>query len=387
MGFLIKFAATGLLGAITLVGIHIYVMGAESSSRILYPLQSFFYEKTIVCTGDTDNRLKALNSYAINELGTLDVQLAYIDLNADLTVCESGFGRLFSAEKKRRFRVASVTKLITADAILSLVDSGSLSLDSQLGDIFFEIKAPVDLRVKKITIKQLLNHSAGFDREINKDDLMEDATHWCPTNISYLDNISLDFTPGDKTRYSNVAYCILGAVITRITRVPYPEYIEKKYFQKYSSLDFAKSSLIKNEVAPDIRFDEYYNDNSLENLNYHSIESSAGLVANAGELALLLRELIDKEGLTLLSGDSPQDCNIHNFYQCYGFAFYKYQKRNQKHTYFIHGGYLPGSMALVVADKNGKVLVFVGSGAPQKPMTGKINFYLKALDYFDSKQH
>lgn len=384
MNFFKKIAAASFLILITLVGIHIYVMGPQSSSRIVYPLQSYFYEKTIVCTG-ADNRLKALNSYAINELGTLDVQLAYIDSSAHLTVCESGLGALFNSKEKRRLRVASVTKLITADAILSLVNSGKLSLESRLIDIFFELNVAVDSRVKEITIKQLLNHSAGFDREINQDDIMESSTHWCPNNIDSLAKTSLDFTPGDKTRYSNLGYCILGAVITRITGDLYSEYVQKNYFEKYSSLAFAKPSLIKNEVAPDIRFDEYHDNHFLKNLNYQSIESSAGLVANVGELALLLRELIHKNGLTLLSGDLPQDCNAHNFSQCYGFAFYKYQKRNEKYAYFMHGGYLPGSMALVVVDEEGSILVFAGSGAPQKPMTGKINFYIKALDFFEHK--
>jgi len=128
-----------------------------------------------------------------------------------------------------RFRTASVSKPITAVAVLRLVDHGHLSLEDRAVTFLDEIISPAEVadpRVQDITIRMLLQHSAGWGG--NGYDPMFDtvaiarATGTSPpadpqTIIRHMFAQELDFTPGTKHVYSNFGYCILGRIIERVT--------------------------------------------------------------------------------------------------------------------------------------------------------------------------
>src|SRR5436189_39854 len=69
---------------------------------------------------------------------------------------------------KSRFRIASISKPITAVAILQLIERGKLKLDDRVFDVLdlerFKIAASFDARWRDVTIQQLMHHTAGFDR-------------------------------------------------------------------------------------------------------------------------------------------------------------------------------------------------------------------------------
>jgi CubicO group peptidase (beta-lactamase class C family) len=138
------------------------------------------------------------------------------------------------------FRIASVTKPFTAVAILALVERGRLDLDAKVLDI---LKLPgvspekaVDKRWKQITIRQLLFHTAGFDRDASFDPMFRpyviaDATKTpAPAGpvaiIRYMLGQRLDFDPGTKHAYSNFGYCLLGRVIEQVTGKAYDEAVQ-----------------------------------------------------------------------------------------------------------------------------------------------------------------
>jgi CubicO group peptidase (beta-lactamase class C family) len=129
------------------------------------------------------------------------------------------------------FRIASVSKPITSAAILKLVEQGRLDLDAKALDI---LKPPVvpsgkprDGRWRQITIRQLLNHTAGFDRDKSFDpmfrsrEIAEATGTPSPADttaiIHYMLGRPLDFDPGTKYAYSNFGYCLLGRVIEQVT--------------------------------------------------------------------------------------------------------------------------------------------------------------------------
>jgi len=138
------------------------------------------------------------------------------------------------------FRIASVTKPITAAAILVLVERGRLDLDAKVLDI---LKLPgvstnslADPRWKQITVRQLLLHTAGFDRDTGFDPMFRSyeiakATGTPPPAgpkaiIRYMLGRRLDFDPGTKHVYSNFGYCLLGRVIEQVTGKPYAEAVQ-----------------------------------------------------------------------------------------------------------------------------------------------------------------
>ena len=135
------------------------------------------------------------------------------------------------------FRIASVSKPITAVGVLQLVEQGKIRLDQPLGD-FIDVSRWTDRRIEKVTVRHLLSHRGGWDRDAAFDPMFRDqiickaAGRPLPTTpqmvIDYMATQPLQFDPGTKYAYSNFGYCILGRIIEKITGRPYEDYIREK---------------------------------------------------------------------------------------------------------------------------------------------------------------
>lgn len=145
------------------------------------------------------------------------------------------------------FRIASVSKPITSAAIMKLVEEGKLHLDDRVAPLIADLKpapgATVDPRWEQITIRHLLNHTGGWDRDKpgGFDPMFVSATAAAAVNapapasaetiIRYMKGMPLDFDPGTKWVYSNFGYDILGRVIERLSGMPYEEYVRTRVLQ------------------------------------------------------------------------------------------------------------------------------------------------------------
>jgi CubicO group peptidase (beta-lactamase class C family) len=139
------------------------------------------------------------------------------------------------------FRIASISKPITAVAILTLVEDGLLDLDERAFDILDHLDPSggevLDPRVNEVTVRQLLHHSGGWDRKASYDPMFipwRVATHTgaeppivCDDVIRFMLEQPLDIDPGAKYVYSNFGYCILGRVIEEKTGQRYEEYVRE----------------------------------------------------------------------------------------------------------------------------------------------------------------
>ena len=140
------------------------------------------------------------------------------------------------------FRVASVSKSITAMAALKLVDEGKLNLDQKVfgaGSILGTTYGtkPYTPQLEQITVRQLLNHTAGGDAWTNAWDPANNRLdpfyqkEWLGyTNAQVisatLDNRPVMQTPGSKFVYSNVGINIAGRVIEKVSGIPYDNYVQ-----------------------------------------------------------------------------------------------------------------------------------------------------------------
>jgi CubicO group peptidase (beta-lactamase class C family) len=134
-------------------------------------------------------------------------------------------------------RIGSNSKVLTAMAILHLKDQGLIDLDSRFLDILtqYQLASDGDARLRNITIRDLLRHSGGWDRDKSGDPmgwqgpvskaLGIDMPVLCPDIIRYMMGQPLDFAPGTRQVYSNLGYCILGRVIEKISGEPYELYV------------------------------------------------------------------------------------------------------------------------------------------------------------------
>jgi len=136
----------------------------------------------------------------------------------------AGFGMENPVEAKAaspstRFRLGSVSKLLTSVAIMQLVDEGRIELDesfaAQLG-----IDGPfADPRVATVTVRQLLSHMSGFGvaRNLYFGHGVDTWQQAAQTAIGQ----TLISDPGTAFKYSNTNFCILGLMIEKFTGKPF----------------------------------------------------------------------------------------------------------------------------------------------------------------------
>lgn len=139
------------------------------------------------------------------------------------------------------FRLASISKLITAVAVMKLVEEKKLSLDDRVFGPTGIIKNPAldqvaDKRIYKITVRHLLAHSGGWtqragDPAFNPLVIAEKVGDLPPVTLDtyykFIAKTRLSFSPGSRAYYSNMGYMFLGDVIRIIAGEPYETYIRR----------------------------------------------------------------------------------------------------------------------------------------------------------------
>jgi CubicO group peptidase (beta-lactamase class C family) len=164
-----------------------------------------------------------------------------------------GFG--FADVEKREavqphslFRIASVSKPITAAACFRLIEQGKL----HLGDKVFELLgyrpdpgsgSIPDARLMQVTVRDCLQHTGGWDRGKSGDPmgnrsiraLARSLNIRAPVKpeqiIQYMMGKPLDFDPGTAFVYSNFGYCVLGRVIEKVSGKSYGEFVRKEVLE------------------------------------------------------------------------------------------------------------------------------------------------------------
>jgi N-acyl-D-amino-acid deacylase len=161
-----------------------------------------------------------------------------------------------------RFRIASISKPITAAAILRLLEMGLIKIDDNPFVVLqIALPANADPRLKQITIKHLLQHTAGWDRDKAFDpmfrpiEIAKDQKVKAPAKqidiVRYMTHQKLQFDPGARYAYSNFGYCILGRVIEKVSGQSYEAFVQKEVFEplgvKHTQLGHTLTTA-KNEV-------------------------------------------------------------------------------------------------------------------------------------------
>lgn len=130
----------------------------------------------------------------------------------------------------------SITKTLTAIAIMQLRDRGRLSLDDRVLRHLPELGRVHDpfAMIDSITIRMLLSHTAGF---MNPTWPYDDGHAWQPFEpttwsqlVAMMPYQQLHFRPGSRYGYSNPAFIYLARIIEQLTGDPWDAYIQKNIF-------------------------------------------------------------------------------------------------------------------------------------------------------------
>jgi D-alanyl-D-alanine carboxypeptidase len=125
-------------------------------------------------------------------------------------------------------RIGSVTKQFTSAAILMLAEEGKLAVS----DPITKFLPDYPTQAKTITIEHLLTHTSGIqsytDMPAWRGKWRQDMT---PAEIVDLfKNEPMQFAPGEKWRYNNSGYILLGAIIEKVSGKKYADFVQERIF-------------------------------------------------------------------------------------------------------------------------------------------------------------
>lgn len=182
------------------------------------------------------------------------------------------------------FLLASLSKPVTAVAVMQLVEAGQIDLDAPIQQYL-----PWFLPDTPITVRQLLHQTSGLDETQGyRRNLEPDAPEALAASIRRLADTELNNQPGAAFEYSNSNYDILGLLIETVTGQPYADYIQANIFaplemnNSFTALDTARAAGMSSAFYPffgrQTNFDGW--------MPYtRAVQPSAGLIGSAEDMA------------------------------------------------------------------------------------------------------
>jgi len=144
------------------------------------------------------------------------------------------------------FQSGSMGKQFTAAAIMLLVQEGKLSLEDNIKKYFPDVPDSWN----NITLRHLLTHTSGLPNDYPQKDYLLDFTE--TELLQRAETFPLEFNPGEKWSYSNVAYKILGILIGKVAGKFYGDFLQERIFQPLGMTTariISESDIVPNRAA------------------------------------------------------------------------------------------------------------------------------------------
>ncbi|MEJ5055555.1 serine hydrolase domain-containing protein [Sphingobacterium sp. MYb382] len=256
-----------------------------------------------------------------------------------------------------RFRMASVSKQVTALAIYQLIEKRRLALSDNLGKWFRNLPAAI----QDIQVGQLLNHSSGiYDYEdlIPKDRQIQVMDG---DIIDLLQNKnSLYFQPGTAFRYSNTGYCLLSLIVEKVSGLPFDIYVQQSLFDPLR-LKFA-AIYRPNAVIFD-RVYGYHPEQGAFHFADQSITSGTqgdgGVYFSSQDFHLwtfnLLTDYFKRPRYEELQEENEKVVKDN---VSYSLGFFKFTDK-EGHSYLFHSGESTGFNNIISIDLHNKIIISV----------------------------
>jgi CubicO group peptidase (beta-lactamase class C family) len=157
------------------------------------------------------------------------------------------------------FRIASITKTVTAIAVMQLEEQGLVDLDAPANEYLRAvrlIRAKAGFRPP--TLRHLLTHTAGVRALRRASDLLRPALGWevplgrAPSLAEYYrGGLRVDVEPGTKWAYSNHGFAALGQVVEDVSGIALDRYLRERVFEPLGmeSSDLVRSERVRGRLA------------------------------------------------------------------------------------------------------------------------------------------
>ncbi len=169
--------------------------------------------------------------------GTPSVSVAVVIGGRVVYAAASGMARLsppMAATTGTRYQIASISKTLTAQAMLRLAAAGKLSLDDNVARWLPDLTDAAH-----VTLRELLSHTAGYPEHYPQTHLA--GPRGQPTTpdsiLATWGHHRLLFTPGTEFQYSNLNYLIAGRVIEKVSGEPFFAFLNQQIFAPLHMMD------------------------------------------------------------------------------------------------------------------------------------------------------
>jgi len=208
--------------------------------------QLFLIVTLLLCNltyGQTNQYAEVVNYYhtAKNFNGVVLVATnGQIDYLTGIGVSNRQAGTTMNA--KAKFKIASITKTFTAVLILQLYQQGKIDLNATIGKYYPTYKGDAK---DKVTIEHLLTYSSGIPNTVNT---LGMRPYQLPLTIDeFIDQYcsgNLEFTPGEKSNYSNTEYTILHKIIENVSNKSFSSLLQENIL---NPLNMVNTSLLNSK--------------------------------------------------------------------------------------------------------------------------------------------
>jgi len=245
-------------------------------------------------TLNTDSAASFLDQYFAQHLNALHVPGAVVAVVKDgQVVALKGYG-YSNLEKKipvdaehTVFRLASVSKVFTATAVLQLVEEGKLRLDENVNDHYLRLFQLDEPYPRAVTLQELLTHTAGFDdRSVGI--TAHSAAQQIPLGPYLAHRLAARvMLSGDQYSYSNDGFSLAGYIVETQSGEPFAQYIDKHIFAplEMRNSSFAITSELEGNLAVGYDYDRRSGQFVPLPLDYPNIVPAVSLVSTASDMA------------------------------------------------------------------------------------------------------
>ncbi len=145
------------------------------------------------------------------------------------------------------FLIGSLTKSITALAVMQLVEAGRLSLDTPVGELLPDHPVAGPAAAAEITVRDLLDQTSGLSTASGLRPLSTPVSS-LEQRVDDLEASTLVSPPGTQFHYSNANYLVLGRIVESVRGEPYGEYLKTHIF---GPLGMAQATTNVDEATAD----------------------------------------------------------------------------------------------------------------------------------------
>ena len=207
----------GLLALIVGLASAVVLVFARSKAPGLYE-EAVRHARTIV-----ETYVETTGVPALQVAVAVDGRIVWSEAfgRADLSV-----GRPATAQS--RFRIASVSKLLTGTLTAKLADDGVLDLDRPIGEYVPDLPAAWH----EITARMLVHHTSGISHYTDRQDAL-DTTYYATTRaaLAWFRDRPLVHRPGERETYSSYAFTVLALTIEQVTGRPFLDVMQEEILQ------------------------------------------------------------------------------------------------------------------------------------------------------------